>query len=259
MKKSTLLIVVTVVFITLLVFGCMRNDQSQTDKEADQMIVEEGKDSILTEGSKASQKETREYAQLDYLGHASIRIITKEGVVIYVDPYYGKDYDEPADIILVTHGHGDHNQITKIKNRNENCSVITWKEALKDGEYQSFKAAGVKIKAVAAYNKNHPKDNSVGYVLEFDGITLYHAGDTSKIDEMKELAELNLTYALLPMDNVYNMGPEEATEAAELIQAKYYIPIHTGPNGVYSEDNVEQFSPDGKIVVKPEESIQLSE
>jgi L-ascorbate metabolism protein UlaG (beta-lactamase superfamily) len=259
LKKVSVIIVIPVVLLVLFVSGCIQNDQIHTEKEAEQMRTEEGKELSVTKGSEASQKKTREYAQLDYLGHASVRIITKEGVVIYIDPYYGKDYDEPADIILVTHGHGDHYQISKIKNKKENCSIITWKEALKDGEYQSFEAAGVKIKAVAAYNKNHPKDSSVGFVLEFDGITLYHAGDTSKIDEMKELADLNLTYALLPMDNVYNMGPEEATEAAEMVQAKYYIPIHTGPDGVYSDENVEKFTPEGKIVVRPKESIQLKE
>jgi L-ascorbate metabolism protein UlaG (beta-lactamase superfamily) len=128
-----------------------------------------------------------------------------------------------------------------------------------DGEYKAFEEADVKIQAVAAYNKNHSKDVSVGFILDFDGIKLYHAGDTSKIDEMKELAEMGLTYALLPMDDVYNMGPDEATEAAELIQAKYYIPIHTGPNGVYSEKNVEQFKADEKLAVKPGETIRLGD
>lgn len=222
------------------------------------MKTQEVESLLQEETGEASQKEPREFAQLDYLGHASIRIITKEGIVIYVDPYSGEDYDKPADIILVTHDHGDHNQISKIKNRNENCNIITWKKALAGGEYQSFNEASVKIQAVAAYNKNHPKDRSVGFILEFDDIKLYHAGDTSKIDEMKELAGLNLTYALLPMDNVYNMGPEEATEAAELIKAKYYIPIHTGRNGVYSEENVELFTPEGKLIVKPTESIYLA-
>lgn len=259
MRKTTIIFIAIIVVFVLLVSGCMRNDRLQAGKEAERMKTEEREGLPREEAGKTLQKETREHAQLDYLGHASIRIITKAGIVIYLDPFYGKDYDEPADIILVTHGHGDHNQINKVRARNDNCSIITWKEAIKDGEYQSFEAAGVKIQAVAAYNRNHPKDSSVGFILEFDGIKLYHAGDTSRIDEMKELADLNLTYALLPMDNVYNMGPEEAAEAAELIQAKYYVPIHTGPNGVYSEENVEKFNPEGKLTVKPEESMQLGE
>jgi|LSQX01.3.fsa_nt_gb L-ascorbate metabolism protein UlaG (beta-lactamase superfamily) len=256
--RKTNAIRAVVIFLSLLVIsGCSQNNRvpdepKQADTNRNSEISSDKEEGMI-------QMETRDYAQLDYLGHASIRIITKEGIVIYVDPYYGKDYNEPADIILITHGHGDHNQIGKIKNKNENCKIISWKEALMDGQYQSFEQAGVKIQAVAAYNKNHSKDSSVGFVLEFDGIKLYHAGDTSKIEEMKELADLSLTYALLPMDNVYNMGPQEATEAAELIQAKYYIPVHTGPDGVFSEENIEQFTPKGKTVVKPKESIQLGE
>jgi L-ascorbate metabolism protein UlaG (beta-lactamase superfamily) len=197
-------------------------------------------------------------AKMKYLGHASIKLITAENVVIYIDPYAGDDYSEPADIILVTHGHPDHTALGKVKTK-EGTTIITHKEAIKDGEYQSFEVAGVKISAVAAYNDKHPKSACVGYILEFDGIKLYHAGDTSKITEMESLAEEHLTYALLPMDDVYNMGPQEAAEAAKVIKAKYNVPIHTGPGGVYSESNVAKFIVDGKLVVKPGETLELKE
>lgn len=51
------------------------------------------------------------------MGQASIRITTEEGRVIYIDPYAGTDeqYEPTADLILVTHGHFDHNQIEKVK------------------------------------------------------------------------------------------------------------------------------------------------
>ena len=193
---------------------------------------------------------------IKYLGHASVRIKTAQNVVIYIDPFAGDDYGEPADLILVTHDHGDHNRVDKVTKK-PGCRVITHREAIKNGVYQAFTVAGVHIRAVAAYNRNHKKDASVGYVLEFDGIKLYHAGDTSKIKEMADLASENLTYALLPMDGVYNMGPEEATECAELIKAKYYIPIHTGPNGIFSEANIAKFKAPGKVIMKPGETLDL--
>ena len=196
-------------------------------------------------------------AKLFYLGHASFRIETAEGKVIYIDPYAGEDYSKPADLVLVTHYHSDHYALNKIT-KNEGCKVIESSEALKGGKYQSFEVFGIKIKAVPAYNKNHKKSECVGYVLEFNGIKLYHAGDTSKIDEMADLKAEELDYALLPMDDVYNMGPEEAAECAEIIQAKQVIPIHTGPNGVFSEENIAKFNATGKLVVKPGESISLS-
>ena len=75
---------------------------------------------------------------LYYQGHASLRITTAEGKVIYVDPYSGDGYDVPADLILVTHRHDDHNAVHKIKNRNEGCQVITWKEGLFLFEDESY-------------------------------------------------------------------------------------------------------------------------
>lgn len=63
--------------------------------------------------------------RLLYMGQASIRITTEEGRVIYIDPYAGSEeqYEPTADLILVTHGHFDHNQIEKIKNRAEAFSA----------------------------------------------------------------------------------------------------------------------------------------
>lgn len=62
-----------------------------------------------------------------------------------------------------------------------------------------------------------------------NGTKIYILGDTSKIPEMADFAKENITYALLPIDGVYNMGPEEASECASIIGAKYDIPIHTCP------------------------------
>ncbi len=59
-----------------------------------------------------------------YMGQASLRIVTPENKVIYIDPYAGDAYDLPADLILVTHGHFDHCAVDKVKNRNEDCVVI---------------------------------------------------------------------------------------------------------------------------------------
>ena len=55
--------------------------------------------------------------KLAYLGHASLKITTREGKVIYIDPFAGEEsyYETPADLILVTHEHYDHNEISKIK------------------------------------------------------------------------------------------------------------------------------------------------
>lgn len=195
-------------------------------------------------------------AKLYYQGHGSYRIISKDNVVIYIDPYAGKGYDVPADIILVTHQHSDHNQIHKVTKK-ASCTVIQEKDALKDGRYNAFDVQGVHIQAVPAYNKNHDKTGSVGYVITIDGIKLYGAGDTSTTKEMRELAALKLDYALLPIDGIYNMGPKEATDCAELIGAKYTIPIHMKPGELFDRRMAEQFTAKNRLIVEAGEEIEL--
>jgi hypothetical protein len=60
-----------------------------------------------------------------YMGQASIRIVTAEGKVIYIDPYAGNQYDLPADLILVTHEHFDHSAVDRVTHRNDACQMGT--------------------------------------------------------------------------------------------------------------------------------------
>lgn len=199
---------------------------------------------------------SKDGATLTLIGHATTKIVTKEGIVIYIDPYFDGDYKTPADIVLVTHAHGDHDRVDLI-NKKDTTLVITQNEALKKEEYQKFEEKGVTIEAVPAYNDNH-RMGCVGYLITFDGITVYHAGDTSKIDSMGNLADKNITYAMYPIDGHYNMGPEEATECAGLVKATYNIPMHTSSDlETFNEENVKEFHPDGKTVIKYGDTIAL--
>lgn len=204
------------------------------------------------------EESTAQFDSLKVLGHASVKIKTAEGKIIYIDPYAGTDYADSADVLLVTHAHNDHNQQNLVKKK-ATCTVITYSDANQSGVYKNFTVANIKIDAVAAYNANHSKNSCVGYVLEFNGISLYHAGDTGKITEMADLAARDLTYALLPMDGIYTMSPEEATQAAAMINARYYVPIHTmPPPDTYSDAIVARFTVTNKIIVKNGESIALT-
>ena len=194
--------------------------------------------------------------RLLYQGHGSFRITTEENQVIYVDPYAGEGYDLPADIILVTHQHGDHNQIGKVSKK-KTCTIIQNQDALKEGKHQSFTIGGVQIQAVPAYNSHHDRGQTVGYIMTVDGIKVYAAADTSTTQEMKEYATLNLDYALLPIDGVYNMDPKEASDCAELIGAKHTIPIHMKAGVLFDEIMAEQFMAKNRLIVKAGEEIAL--
>lgn len=88
------------------------------------------------------------------------------------------------------------------------------------------------IETVQAYNtkegsstrKQHKKREGVGYLIMMEGKTIYHAGDTDFIPEMRELGRVDV--ALLPMGGTFTMDIEEAVEAAIAIDPRVVIPIH---------------------------------
>ena len=197
---------------------------------------------------------------LYYQGHASVRITTVENKVIYVDPFAGDGYDVAADLILVTHGHMDHNKMDLIANRAENCQIITYEQAIQDGAYKSFDLGFVKIDPVEAYNKNHKKENCVGYILTFsNGVQLYLTGDTSTTDQMPTLKARNIDYAFFCCDGTYNMNIDEAAKCAELVGAKHNTPYHMphDKENPFDRTFAESFAVQGLLVVASGETIAL--
>ena len=195
-------------------------------------------------------------AKLLYQGHGSFRITSAAGAVAYVDPFAGEGYDLPADLILVTHEHYDHTE-TGLVTQKSGCVVMRG-SAMTDGKrYGSGEHAGFKVRAVPAYNKNHPRGECVGFVIEIDGVTVYAAGDTSRTDYMEKLAFEKIDYALFPTDGVFNMDAAAASECAALVNARFSIPIHTKPGALFSEEVAANFSAKGKLVLRPGEEIEL--
>lgn len=177
---------------------------------------------------------------IKWLGHASFQLKVNERI-IYIDPYRG-DYPEKADLILVTHSHGDHCSVAKIKSARGADTIVFAPEdcvkklkgsvrALKVGEEATV--GDIKVRAVEAYNVKrfrsagnpfHPKGFGVGYLITALGKTVYHAGDTDFIPEMKKLGHIDV--ALLPSGGTYTMDNPEAAEAALAIKPAVVIPMH---------------------------------
>lgn len=194
-------------------------------------------------------------AELLYQGHGSFRIRTEAGTVIFVDPYVGEGYDLPADLVLVSHEHHDHNRVELVTLK-PGGKVYRAADCLKSGEYRAWTEFGVAIRSVAAYNQNHPKAECVGFLLTVDGKTLYMAGDTSRTEEMgTELAGEHIDYAFLPIDGIYNMDAAEASECAAVISAVHSIPVHMKPGALFDQETAERFQADGRLIVKPGETL----
>jgi L-ascorbate metabolism protein UlaG (beta-lactamase superfamily) len=167
------------------------------------------------------------------------------GKIIHVDPVGSEaDYtDMPkADLILITHEHGDHLDPKAIKMLGKAgtdlvltqvCAKKVAGVVMHNGDVKTIQ--GLKIEAVPAYNivhmrsgstPYHPKGSGNGYVITFGDKRVYIAGDTENTPEMKRLK--NIDVAFLPMNLPYTMTPEMVADAAKAFKPKILYPYHYG-------------------------------
>lgn len=173
--------------------------------------------------------------KMAWLGHDSFRIDAKK--TIYFDPYQIPSGPK-ADLILISHEHFDHcspEDVARIQK--PKTVIVTEKDSAKKlkGDVRVMKPGDtltvdeVKIEAVPSYNVDkdfHPKKNAwLGFVVEVEGIRIYHAGDTDFIPEMKDL---QVDIALLPVSGTYVMTADQAVQSALAINPKLVIPMHYG-------------------------------
>jgi L-ascorbate metabolism protein UlaG (beta-lactamase superfamily) len=182
---------------------------------------------------------------MQFIGHGSLMFRIND-FAIYVDPVRSSgnyDFLPKADIILVTHEHGDHldvNLIDSLKKKstlvfcnNNSLSKVPWAMVMKAGDRQEIN--DIIIEAVEAYNivnvrapgqPFHPKGSGLGFILTIGGKRIYIAGDTENTPEMKALQ--NIDVAFLPMNLPYTMTPEMVADAALAFKPKILYPYHFG-------------------------------
>ncbi|MBR3441291.1 MAG: MBL fold metallo-hydrolase [Bacteroidales bacterium] len=178
--------------------------------------------------------------------HGSLAI-SYDGLSIQVDPVaehgkstdYAKEFPK-ADVILVTHEHGDHLEDATIATLTGENTVLLLNqtsrdrigrgEAIGNGETRTLCDGKIQLEAVPAYNTTpgrenfHPKGNGNGYVLTIDGLRIYIAGDTEDVPEMADLKDIDV--AFLPVNQPYTMTVEQCVAAAKAFKPKVLIPYH---------------------------------
>jgi L-ascorbate metabolism protein UlaG (beta-lactamase superfamily) len=220
--------------------------------------------------------------ELTWLGHAAFRLESPGGKRIYVDPFLtgnpscpeAEQIPERADLILLTHGHGDHVGDTAGMCRRFGCPVVAQVEV---GNW--LKGKGVELTASTTPNKggtvsvegvsvtltdaNHSSSagdgtylgEPCGLVLGLeDGLTIYFAGDTNVFGDMALIRRVYAPdVAVLPIGDHYTMGPREAAVAAELVGAARVVPCHYGtfPLLTGTPDALRPLLPDGVELLVP--------
>lgn len=186
---------------------------------------------------------------VNLLFNAGVMIET-EGTRIYIDPYnlHSRIYSNyPADAILITHDHGDHYDPTSIDIIKTNETKLYF-PAIMSSEALIYEATPVvpedtfvidhiNVRCFYMYTmpgsnqSSHPREyNYTSYLLEIDGFTIFHAGDSWNIDEYEQLTgEVDL--ALLPLGpGCQTMTGVDVVSAILTIEPSYFIPIHYDEN-----------------------------
>jgi len=195
--------------------------------------------------------------RLTYYGHSTFSIRTASGQVALIDPWLEGNprCPEPlkkldrVDVILATHGHGDHiGDLLDVAQRHKPAIVAIYETCLwlgtKGLESQTRpmskggtqRVADFEITMVHALHSNSILDDGkivyggepAGYVVKLPGnFTLYHAGDTAVFGDMKLIGALyKPDLACLPIGDLFTMGPCEAAQAIRLLGVKHVVPMH---------------------------------
>ena len=201
-------------------------------------------------------------AKLTYHGHATCTLETDDGTRLVIDPFFGDNPacdltadDVEADYILVSHGHFDHFADCIPLAKRTGATVISTFElvsfcaergvenghGMNIGGGYDFPFGRVKLtpalhtgSVAGDQDGTHTTDCS-GFLIEFNGKRVYHAGDTALIMDF-HLLKGRVDVALLPIGDNFTMGPEDAARAVEMIEPKVVIPIHYNTWPVIAQD-----------------------
>lgn len=187
-----------------------------------------------------------------WCGHATFLLNVGDTKVV-IDPFLNenpssdrKSAEVDADVVLLTHGHFDHvADAAEITNRCQaklvaNYEIATWFTS----QHDVADAVGMNLggwvelpfgraKMTVAHHSSQLPDGSYGgnpggFLIEAEGKRLYFAGDTALFSDMSLIADGGLDLAVLPIGDLFTMGPADSIAAAKILNAKHVVPCHYG-------------------------------
>jgi len=196
--------------------------------------------------------------KLTWYGHGTVKLTTSNGKKIVVDPFLTGNpacptelrNDRDFDVVLVTHGHSDHFGDTMVLLRESHAiamvvfelSIYITSKGIPQGKVIGFNIGGtvdfdnLKITMTKAehssalYEGGHSIEVGppTGFLIRLnDGKNIYFAGDTDLFSEMAFIGEFyKPVLAVLPIDGYYNMSPQAAARAVQLLGCKQVLPVH---------------------------------
>ncbi len=190
--------------------------------------------------------------KIKWLGHACFTITSDAGVKIITDPYItGKGFNygeikESADIVTVSHEHGDHNNVAAVKG---NPEVLR----------KTAKAKGIEFTSIPTYHDNvqgQQRSSNTIFCFEVDGIKVCHFGDLGHMLSDKQIAELaSIDILLIPVGGNYTIDAKIATQICDRLKPKVIFPMHYKTDKIaYPITGVDEFLRDKKDVSKLEAS-----
>lgn len=197
--------------------------------------------------------------KIKWLGHASFLISAKSGHKILTDPYksgsfggavgYEKIY-EHADIVLVSHDHDDHNEVSSLPG-----DPVVFKGA---GDHE---AKGFKFKGVSTYHdecRGRERGDNTIFVFEADGMRVCHLGDLGHALSEEEIANIGRVDVLfVPVGGLYTIDADQATAVVKALDPKLIVPMHYKTEKLgFDIDGVEKFL-EGKERVKKQGSSEM--
>lgn len=160
---------------------------------------------------------------IDINCHSSIRLESKNGIVIYIDPFRIKGNPKDANIILITHDHYDHyslEDIEKVKNDDSQMFMLE--------PYEETNFEDINIISVPAFNDKkeyHPKEkNYVGYIITMDNEKYYITGDT----DHELYFGFDIDYLFIPIGGTFTFDVESAAKYTNMLCPRFVIPTHFG-------------------------------